>query len=185
MHMRFSEYSPHHQLTHSSEIQPHQKTADSLHPLIQFSFTVDAQRGTNVQKTNNTPHATTIAQTATRTQQLHWSGEREAMDPNTEFEIDTMILDYICTKAIFETVTKRAEELAGRRPIEESNILTLFDSASLLFPLLLPYIKLTRNHSMENPLVDKTCAEGDPTRFARQVAVDHRRGFVCLSVSQV
>lgn len=51
------------------------------------------------------------------------------MDPNTEFEIDTMILDYMCSKAILETVTKRAEELAGRPPLEESNILTLFDSA--------------------------------------------------------
>jgi hypothetical protein len=51
------------------------------------------------------------------------------MDPTAEFEIDTMILDYICSKAILETVTKRAEELAGRPPIEESHILTLFDSA--------------------------------------------------------
>ncbi|QKX64402.1 uncharacterized protein TRUGW13939_11576 [Talaromyces rugulosus] len=50
------------------------------------------------------------------------------MDPTTEFEIDTMILDYICSKAILETITKRAEELAGRPPIEETNILTLFDT---------------------------------------------------------
>ncbi|CRG83264.1 hypothetical protein PISL3812_00615 [Talaromyces islandicus] len=50
------------------------------------------------------------------------------MDSTTEFEIDTMILDYMCSKAILETVTKRAEELAGRPPIEESNILPLFDT---------------------------------------------------------
>lgn len=63
----------------------------------------------------------------------------KTMDPTAEFEIDTMVLDYMCSKAIFETVTKRAEELAGRPPIEESNILTLFDSThtpNIFLPLL-------------------------------------------------
>lgn len=64
--------------------------------------------------------------TAARKQQKN---TRSIMDPTAEFEIDTMILDYICSKAILETITKRAEELAGRPPIEETNILTLFDSA--------------------------------------------------------
>jgi hypothetical protein len=126
------------------------------------------------------------AATATTKPQEHRSA---AMDPTTEFEFDTMILDYMCSKAILETVTKRAEELAGRPPPEETNILTLFDSA--VDPIPSHYNKkkggsffLSSMYSMENTLIDKARRQTNIARFAGQTAADHRRGLVCLSVSQ-
>ncbi|KAH8688891.1 hypothetical protein BGW36DRAFT_353045 [Talaromyces proteolyticus] len=50
------------------------------------------------------------------------------MDADSEVQIDLMILDYLCCKAIFEILTKRTAELSAKQTPVDTDLLTIFDT---------------------------------------------------------
>jgi hypothetical protein len=50
------------------------------------------------------------------------------MDPETEFDTDTMILDYVCSKATHALLLTRVAELSNRPAHADVGILEIFDS---------------------------------------------------------
>lgn len=52
------------------------------------------------------------------------------MDPETEFDTDTMILDYVCSKATHALLLTRIAELSNRPAHADVDILEIFDSMS-------------------------------------------------------
>lgn len=52
------------------------------------------------------------------------------MDPETEFDTDIMILDYVCSKATYALLLTRIAELSSRPVHADVDIVKIFDSMS-------------------------------------------------------
>jgi hypothetical protein len=52
------------------------------------------------------------------------------MDPETEFDTDIMILDYVCSKATHALLLTRIAELSSRPAYADVDIVKIFDSTS-------------------------------------------------------
>lgn len=52
------------------------------------------------------------------------------MDPETEFDTDIMILDYVCSKATHALLLTRIAELSSRPAHADVDIVKIFDSMS-------------------------------------------------------
>lgn len=62
------------------------------------------------------------------------------MDPETEFDTDTMILDYFCSKATHALLLTRIAELSDRPAHADVDIVKIFDSTfSICFILNFTY----------------------------------------------
>lgn len=58
------------------------------------------------------------------------------MDPETEFDTDTMILDYVCSKATHAFLLTRIAELSNRPAHADVDLLEIFDSMPSNFYIL-------------------------------------------------
>lgn len=52
------------------------------------------------------------------------------MDPETEFDTDIMVLDYVCSKATHALLLTRIAELSNRPANADTDIVKIFDSTS-------------------------------------------------------
>lgn len=58
------------------------------------------------------------------------------MDPETEFDTDTMILDYVCSKATHALLLTRIAELSNRPAHADVDIVKIFDSTFYIYYIL-------------------------------------------------
>jgi hypothetical protein len=55
--------------------------------------------------------------------------DKASTDTEIEYNIDVMVLDYLCTKATYQALIERVAEIKQQQPREESNEdICLFDS---------------------------------------------------------